>query len=65
MSSERYIGLDVHTSNDLGHGYGFPGQSCHNEDVYIRAFDCLVTRPVAAYRYSANWIICTGETFTR
>jgi hypothetical protein len=36
-----------------------------NEDVYIRASDGLVTRPVAGYRYSAYWVICTGETFTR
>lgn len=35
-----------------------------NEDVYIRAFDGLVTRAVAGYHYSANWVICTGRTFT-
>jgi hypothetical protein len=35
------------------------------EDVYFRASDGLVTRAVAGYHYSANWIICTGGTFTR
>src|SRR5215472_390983 len=35
------------------------------ESVYIRASDGLVTRAVAGYHYSANWAICTGETFTR
>jgi hypothetical protein len=35
------------------------------EGVYIRASDGLVTRPVAGYVYSANWVICTGGTFTR
>jgi len=34
------------------------------EDVYIRASDGLVTRPVAGYHYSANWVTCTGRTFT-
>src|SRR5215472_6875871 len=29
------------------------------EDVYIRASDGLVTRAVAEYVYSANWVICT------
>jgi len=24
----------------------------------------LVTRPVAGYHYSANWVTCTGRTFT-
>ena len=36
-----------------------------NEDVYIRAFDGLVARPVAGYHYSANWETCTGGTRTR
>ena len=35
------------------------------EDVYFRAFDGLVARPVAGYYYSANWETCTGGTFTR
>jgi hypothetical protein len=35
------------------------------EDVYFRASDGLVTRAVAGYHYSANWIICTGGTLTR
>ncbi len=35
------------------------------ENVYVRASDGLVTRTVAGYHYSANWVICTGGTFTR
>jgi hypothetical protein len=35
-----------------------------NEDVYVRASDGLVTRAVAGYHYSANWVTCTGRTFT-
>jgi hypothetical protein len=35
------------------------------EDVYIRASDGLVTRPVAGYHYSANWVIYAAGTFTR
>ena len=35
------------------------------EDVYIRASDGLVTRAVAGYVYSANWVICTDGTLTR
>ena len=29
-----------------------------------RASDGLVTRPLAGYHYSANWVICTGRTLT-
>jgi hypothetical protein len=36
-----------------------------HEDVYIRASDGLVTRPVAGYVYSANWETCTGGICTR
>jgi hypothetical protein len=39
--------------------------SSHRESVYFRAFDGLVARPAAGYHYSANWVICTGGTFTR
>ncbi len=35
------------------------------EGVYIRASDGLVTRTVAGYDYSANWVICTDGTLTR
>jgi hypothetical protein len=39
--------------------------SSHREGFYFRASDGLVTRPVAGYHYSANWVICTGGTCTR
>jgi hypothetical protein len=35
------------------------------EDFYYRAFDGLVTRSVAGYRYGGNWVISTGGTHTR
>jgi hypothetical protein len=35
------------------------------EDVYFRASDGLVTRPIAGYHFSANWETCAGATFTR
>jgi hypothetical protein len=35
------------------------------EDFYYRAFDGLVTRSVAGYRYGGNWVISTGGTYTR
>ena len=42
------------------------GPSFHpaHENLYFRASDGLVTRPVAGYLYGANWEICTGRTFT-
>ncbi len=39
--------------------------SSHREGVYFRASHGSVTRPAAGYHYSANWVICTGGTFTR
>jgi hypothetical protein len=41
------------------------GAAQTNEGVYIRASEGLVTLPVAGYDYSANWVTCTGGTFTR
>jgi hypothetical protein len=35
------------------------------EDFYYRAFDGLVARSVAGYRYGGNWVISTGGTLTR
>jgi hypothetical protein len=35
------------------------------EDFYHRAFNGLVTRSVAGYRYGGNWVISTGGTYTR
>ena len=35
------------------------------EGVYIQASDGLVTRAVAGYNYSANWVICADGTLTR
>ena len=35
------------------------------EDFYYRAYDGLVTRSVAGYRYGGNWVISTGGTLTR
>jgi len=36
-----------------------------HEDFYCRAFDGLVARSVAGYRYGGNWVISTGGTCTR
>jgi len=35
------------------------------EDFYFRAFNGLVTLPVAGYDYGGNWAIFTDETHTR
>jgi hypothetical protein len=34
-------------------------------DFYFRAFNGLVTLPVARYNYGGNWTISTGGTHTR
>jgi hypothetical protein len=34
-------------------------------DFYFRAFNGLVTLPVAGYDYGGNWTISTGGTHTR
>ena len=39
--------------------------SSHRGRLNIRASDGLVTRAVAEYDYSANWVICTDGTLTR
>ncbi len=54
-------------------GYGAPHSGARGTSTllnnallsaHFRASDGLVARPVAGYHYSANWVICTGRTFT-
>src|SRR6516162_2117102 len=42
-----------------------PGSHLADRDFYFRAFDGLVTLPIAGYSYSGNWASSTGGTSTR
>jgi len=43
----------------------WPGFHPANGGFYFRAFDGLVTRSAAGYRYSGNWSSSTDGIFTR